>query len=349
MSIVQSRQTVKYKKGNRRRTCKSGRMIMWGYGKYLYHSFARSGAIAKRSVQPYVIAYDFSLYKWRKMKMNTTLRRTSLLALTAVMLAGCGSATEEPVAAATSDPNTLRVGMECNYAPYNWSTTTETETSKKISEVDYCDGYDVMMATKLAEETNKEVQIVKLDWDNLILSLQNDQIDAVIAGMTATEDRKKEVEFTEPYYVSTEVLVVKKDSDLADADSLDDFSGRKVVGQMNTLYDTIIDQIEGVQHEPAAETFPAAIQALQSGAVEAVTSELPVAKGVVAANPDLKYIEFEDGKGFVDTDNSAAVAIAVKKGNTELRDSLQEALDKISDEEREEMMMQAVNNQPASN
>ena len=280
--------------------------------------------------------------------MNNTLRRTSLIALAAVMMTGCGSASEE-AATPTSAPNTLRVGMECNYAPYNWSTTTETETSQKISEVDYCDGYDVMMAEKLAEETDKEVQIVKLDWDNLILSLQNNQIDAVIAGMTATEERKQEVEFTDPYYVSTEVIVVKKDSDLANATSLKDFAGRKVVGQMNTLYDTIIDQIDGVKHEPAAETFPAAIQALQSGAVEAVTSELPVAKGVVSANPDLTYIEFADGKGFKDTDNSAAVAIAVKKGNTELRDTLQDALDKISDEEREEMMMQAVNNQPASN
>ena len=280
--------------------------------------------------------------------MNNVTRRSTLFALSAVLLAGCGSSNTASTAETTADANTLRVGMECNYAPYNWSTTTETETSKQISEVDYCDGYDVMMATELAEKTDREVEIVKLDWDNLVLSLQNDQIDAVIAGMTATPDREEEVDFTTPYYVSTEVVLVRKDSDLADITSLEELSGRKVVGQMNTLYDTIIDQIPGVDHQPAAETFPAAVQALQAGAVDAVTSELPVAKGVTEANPDLMYIEFEDGKGFTGAEEDASVSIAVKKGNTDLLNDLQEALDTISEEDREAMMEQAVANQPAN-
>ena len=280
--------------------------------------------------------------------MNNITRRSSLIALSAILLAGCGSGNGGETAQSTADANTLRVGMECNYAPYNWSTTTETETSKQISEVDYCDGYDVMMATELAEKTDKEVEIVKLDWDNLILSLQNDQIDAVIAGMTATPERAEEVDFTTPYYISTEVVLVRKDSDLANITSLEELSGRKVVGQMNTLYDTLIDQIPDVDHQPAAETFPAAVQALQAGAVDAVTSELPVAKGVTEANPDLVYIEFEDGKGFEGAEEDAAVSIAVKKGNTELLDDLQAALDTISDEDREAMMEQAVANQPAN-
>jgi putative lysine transport system substrate-binding protein len=86
--------------------------------------------------------------------------------------------------------------MECNYAPFNWSTTTANDTTQPISSVDYCDGYDVVIATKLAATTNRSVKIVKLDWDNLILSLQNNQIDAIIAGMTDTPDREKEVAFT---------------------------------------------------------------------------------------------------------------------------------------------------------
>ncbi|MGM9918200.1 MAG: transporter substrate-binding domain-containing protein, partial [Lactimicrobium massiliense] len=251
-------------------------------------------------------------------------------------------------ASASADADTLRVGMECNYAPYNWTTTEKTDTSQQITSVDYCDGYDVMMAEKLAEKTNKQVKIVKLDWDNLILSLQNNQIDAIIAGMTDTEEREQEVAFTTPYYVSTEVIIVEKDSDLANATSLEDFSGKKVIGQLNTLYDTIIDQIPNVQHQPGAETFPAAIQALQSGAVDAVTSELPVAKGVVEANPDLTYITFEDGKGFTGADKDASVSVAVRKDDKDLLDSLQSALDTISDDEREQMMETAVKNQPAS-
>ncbi|MDD6230042.1 MAG: transporter substrate-binding domain-containing protein [Lactimicrobium massiliense] len=281
--------------------------------------------------------------------MKNAIRSVSVSALCAVMLAGCGSGSAAAASAsASADANTLRVGMECNYAPYNWTTTEKTDTSQQITSVDYCDGYDVMMAEKLAEKTNKQVKIVKLDWDNLILSLQNNQIDAIIAGMTDTEEREQEVAFTTPYYVSTEVVIVEKDSDLANATSLADFSGKKVIGQLNTLYDTIIDQIPNVQHQPGAETFPAAIQALQSGAVDAVTSELPVAKGVVEANPDLTYITFEDGKGFTGADKDASVSVAVRKDDKDLLDSLQSALDTISDDEREQMMETAVKNQPAS-
>ena len=281
--------------------------------------------------------------------MKNAIRSVSVSALCAVMLAGCGSGSAAAASAsASADANTLRVGMECNYAPYNWTTTEKTDTSQQITSVDYCDGYDVMMAEKLAEKTNKQVKIVKLDWDNLILSLQNNQIDAIIAGMTDTEEREQEVAFTTPYYVSTEVIIVEKDSYLANATSLEDFSGKKVIGQLNTLYDTIIDQIPNVQHQPGAETFPAAIQALQSGAVDAVTSELPVAKGVVEANPDLTYITFEDGKGFTGADKDASVSVDVRKDDKDLLDSLQSALDTISDDEREQMMETAVKNQPAS-
>ena len=266
--------------------------------------------------------------------MNNITRRSSLIALSAILLAGCGSGNGGETAQSTADANTLRVGMECNYAPYNWSTTTETETSKQISEVDYCDGYDVMMATELAEKTDKEVEIVKLDWDNLILSLQNDQIDAVIAGMTATPERAEEVDFTTPYYISTEVVLVRKDSDLTNITSLEELSGRKVVGQMNTLYDTIIDQIPDVDHQPAAETFPAAVQALQAGAVDAVTSELPVAN----PQPGLSHMRSV----------YHLIAVFIMLLPPELLDDLQAALDTISDEDREAMMEQAVANQPAN-
>lgn len=263
-----------------------------------------------------------------------------LVSLMMMFLVGCNTTAK--------DNDVLKVGMECNYAPYNWSSTTPSDTSVKISSVDYCDGYDVMMASKLAEKLGKKVEIVKLDWDNLILSLQHDQIDAVIAGMTATEKRMQQADFTSPYYISTEVVIVRKNSDLTKITSIAELSGKKVMGQMNTLYDTIIDQIPNVIHEPASETFPAAIQALQAGAIDAVTSELPVAIGACEANTDLTYILFEEGKGFGGAEKDAAVSIAVKKGNKELLDALDNALNEIDDATREDMMLKAVENQPSS-
>ena len=267
-----------------------------------------------------------------------------------VLLTGCSSQPAAPAQTETDTvaaSNVLRVGMECNYAPFNWTTTTQTDMTVQISGVDYADGYDVQIARKLADDLGMELQIVKLDWDSLILSLQKDQIDAVIAGMTATEERMKQVDFTTPYYVSEEVIIVRKDSDLANIKNVQELSGKKVQGQMNTIYDDIIDQIDGVQHMPAAETFPASIQALAAGGVDAVTSELPVAVGVVSANPDLMYVQFAQGTGFSGSEQDASVSIAVKKGNTELLNALQAALDTISEAQRQQLMLDATSRQPA--
>lgn len=274
------------------------------------------------------------------------IKRFLAVLLTVSMLTACSGGS-----GASSDAegtgSVLRVGMECNYAPFNWTTTEEGETTVAINDVDYADGFDVVIASRLAEAMGREVEIVKLDWDSLIPALQHDQIDAVIAGMTDTEERRESVDFTTPYYVSEEVVIVRADSELANISSISELSGMKVIGQLNTVYDTIIDQIDGVEHMPAAETFPAAIQALQGGAVDAVTSELPVAIGVTSANPDLVYVQFADGQGFSGSETDASVSIAVNKGNTELLNALQEALDGISEEERQNLMLEATNRQPA--
>ena len=287
--------------------------------------------------------------------MKRSIISAAVVFASAALLAGCGSSTvKTPEAtgaqaqgtdAAASGKEVLRVGMECNYAPFNWTTTESNEFTQPITGVDYADGYDVVMATKLAGSIGRDVQIVKLDWDNLILSLQNNQIDAIIAGMTDTPEREKEVAFTSPYYVSEEVMIVKADSQYADAISIQDFSGATVQGQMNTVYDEVIDQIEGVVHQPAAETFPASIQALQAGAVDAVVSELPVANGVVSANSGLAIVRFEEGKGFT---ADTSVSVAVRKDDTELKEQLEKALSEISTDERNSLMEAAVERQPAN-
>jgi putative lysine transport system substrate-binding protein/putative lysine transport system permease protein len=172
------------------------------------------------------------------------IRKMFIVSLVLLLLAGCSS----PQDNTPEGPAVLRVGMECNYAPFNWTTTTPSDTTVPITSVDYADGFDVVIASMLAEKTGMQVQIVKLDWDNLIPALQHDQIDAVIAGMTDTPLRRESVDFTTPYYVSEEVIIIRKDSPLASIDSIAALRGYKVQGQMNTIYDEIIDQIDGVVH-----------------------------------------------------------------------------------------------------
>ena len=240
--------------------------------------------------------------------------------------------------------NVLRVGMECDYAPFNWTQASDSDTSVAISSVDYADGYDVVIASKIAESLGMEVQIVKTDWDSLIPSLNAGAIDCIIAGMTETPERAEAVNFTTPYYESQMVVIVRKDSDLVGISSIQELSGHNVLGQINTTYDEIIDQIEGVNHMSPLATFPRMILSLQAKEADAITAELPVANGVVAANPDLAIVTFAEGNGFV-VDTS--VSIAVAKENEDLLSGIQSALDQISEEERLSIMEAAVNRQPA--
>ncbi len=276
----------------------------------------------------------------RRIFMNI-IRKVSIVTLSLILLTGCGSSIKN-----IHDDNKLTVGMECNYAPFNWSTTTADEYTEQISTVDYCDGYDVTIAKRLAKSLGMEVEIVKYDWDNLIPGLMQNEIDVVIAGMTATEDRKEVVDFTDPYYTSQEVVIVRKDSTLTSITDIQELKGKTVKGQLNTLYDTIIDQINGVKHGTAMESYPSLVNDLLNKGCDAITAELPVAEGIVASNPDLTYVTFKEGHGFT---ADTSVSIAVKKDNTELLDKLQKALNAISEEERQQMMLEAVERQPAVN
>ena len=262
-----------------------------------------------------------------------------LVIMMLMLLVGCATGND------ASDEDVLRVGMECDYAPFNWTQVEDSDTAVQISSVDFADGYDVVIASMIAENLGMQVEIVKTDWDALIPSLNAGAIDCIIAGMTETPERAEAVSFTTPYYESQMVVIVRGDSELTEIDDIQQLSGYNVLGQANTTYDEVIDQIEGVNHMVPLATYPRMILSLQSGEADAITAELPVANGVVAANPDLAIVMFDEGKGFV-VDTS--VSIAVAKENTELLNAIQNALNGISEEQRLQIMEDAIGRQPAS-
>ena len=104
------------------------------------------------------------------------------------------------------------VGMECAYAPYNWTTSTPSETTVPIanSEGSYADGYDVQIAKLIAGKLGVELVIKAIEWDGLIPALESGEIDMIIAGMSPTAEREEEVDFTECYYNSNLVVIYKK-------------------------------------------------------------------------------------------------------------------------------------------
>ena len=240
---------------------------------------------------------------------------------------------------------TFRVGMECNYAPFNWTQVEADENSVPIDGgFGYAGGYDVEIAKKIAAALDKELVIVKIEWDGLIPALNGGQIDAVIAGMSPTAERKVTVDFTDAYYNSDLVVVVRKDGAFAEAASLADFAGAKITGQQNTFHYTVIDQLEGVDKQPAQIDFPTMITALSSGAIDGYISERPGAVSACAANADLTFVT----PGFVASEEDTSVAVAIKKGQPELIEQINGILAGIDADARNQLMDDAVLNQPVS-
>ena len=242
---------------------------------------------------------------------------------------------------------TLRVGMECNYAPFNWTQASESADAVAIAGGGYADGYDVRIAKQVAAALGMDLEIVKTEWDGLIPSLLSGTIDCIIAGMSPTEERKFTIDFSDPYYESDLVIVVQKDGAYANAASLADFSGAKITGQLNTFHYTVIDQIDKVKKMPAMETFPAMIVALSAGAIDGYISERPGAVSAMTSNPDITYVAFEQGKGFEASPADVAIAVGVVKGS-DLTEKINGVLAGITAQERSDLMDAAVAAQPLS-
>lgn len=258
---------------------------------------------------------------------------TALLAV-AMLLMSCAFAEDQ-----------FRVGMECDYPPFNWTQVDEDENTVPIEGgMGYAGGYDVEIAKRVAEGLGKELVIVKVEWDGLIQKLNADQIDAVIAGMSPTAERKITVDFTDAYYNSDLVVVVRKDSDYANATSLEDLSGAKITGQLNTFHYTVIDQIPNVEKMPAMDTFPTMTVALTSGRIDGYISERPGAVSACAANDALAFVT----PGFTASEEDTSIAVAIKQGQPELIEQINEILAGIDTDTRNQLMDNAVLNQPIS-
>ena len=204
------------------------------------------------------------------MKMKKVIA-TALVGFMAMgLLAGCGGGKDKQ-----EENNTLRIGMECGYAPFNWTQQDASNNAVAIEGGGYANGYDVQIAKKVADGLGKELVIVKTEWDGLVPAVQSGVIDGIIAGMSPTAERKEVIDFTDNYYVSDLVIVVKADGPYANATSIKDFAGAALTAQLNTFHDTVIDQIEGVNHVTAMTDFPSMRVALESGIIDGYVSSGP--------------------------------------------------------------------------
>lgn len=279
------------------------------------------------------------------MKLRKVLAAT-LIGAMALTAFGCGGGNEAAEQGA-EDTNTLRIGMECGYAPFNWTQQDDTNGAVAIEGGGYANGYDVQIAKQVAEGLGKELVIVKTEWDGLVPAVQSGVIDGIIAGMSPTAERKEKIDFTDNYYVSDLVVVVRADSEYANATSIQDFAGATLTAQLNTFHDTVIDQIEGVNHATPMTDFPAMRVALESGIIDGYVSERPEGISAAAANDAFVYVGFEVENGFEYEINDAAIAMGIAK-DSELTAQVNEVLAGISQEDRDALMADAIAQQPAA-
>lgn len=283
-------------------------------------------------------------------QLTTRIRRYLaglLVAGLSLSLIACGGGAPQKEG---GDAKTLRVAMECAYAPYNWTQNTDENGAVPIEgSSSYANGYDVMMAKRLAEKLGRQLVIVKSDWDSLIPAVQSGTVDCAIAGQSITQKRLQNVDFTQPYYYATVVTLMKKDSPYIEAKSVADLAGAKVTSQLNTIwYDSCLPQIPQAQILAGQADAPAALVALDSGSCDLIVTDAPTAKAALIAYPDFRLLQFDEGKDFKVSDEDINIGISLKKGNQELAKAMNDYLGTLTEKDFSELMDQAIAIQPLS-
>ena len=280
------------------------------------------------------------------------MRRNNLFALLTLLsslsLSACGTS--------QVDNSKLVIGMECAYQPFNWTENKANEWTLPIDGTnEFADGYDIAVARYLSKDLGRDVVIKRIEWDDLIPSLNSGSINMVLAGMSSTAERRKTIDFTEPYLQSDLAFLIKE-SNIPAGNSKDNplnyeglkelFRGQSLVCQANVVGDDIIEDYfvnqEGfnIKHSAAQQTYPLAALDVQRGISFAMPAELPVIEAMASLEGlgvlycDYSFLSAGDLEGL-------SVNIGLKKGNTELLNDLNASLRKLTQEERSTMMGEA--------
>ena len=284
----------------------------------------------------------------KKRLLSIVLAATMVVGLTA-----CGGSASDQSEKSTeaAGKKTLKVAMECGYAPYNWTQSDDSNGAVPIKDSkDYAYGYDVMMAKKIADELGYDLEIVKLDWDSLVPAVQSGTVDCVIAGQSITSERLEMVDFSDPYYYASIITLVKNDGQYADAKGISDLAGATCTSQLGTIwYDVCLPQIQDANIQPAQESAPAMLVALESGRTDVVVTDMPTGMAAVVAYPDFKLLDFAGSSDDYEvSDEEINIGISVQKGNTELLEGINSVLATMTTDDYDAMMNEAISVQPLS-
>lgn len=271
--------------------------------------------------------------------------------------------TEEPK---TTEPSTLKVGMSGNLKSYlDWQADEETDSAikeagliggiepycwiqdddsngaVKISNSDkYMNGYDVRIAKKIAEQLNKELVIVSVEWVDLVDKVKNGEIDLIMSGMTPSSERRQEIDFSDYYYTSGISFVVRSDGDLKNATKLVDFKGKALGSMANTVPYSLLDAIENVDKVPY-DDFTKCEVALAAGQIDGLLTDTPIAN-VICAKSNLDIFKVIDVTNqFNLSKDDYSIAAGMKK-DSNLKSRVNEAISKLTDNDKTSLMNEAI-------
>ncbi len=210
----------------------------------------------------------------------------------------------------------LRVGLSADYAPMEFEHTVNGKT-------EYA-GVDIDLAKKIAKDNNLKLKIVNMSFDSLLGALKTGKIDIIISGMTSTPERKKQVDFSDSYMMTKNIMLVKKDK-VNEYIDIKDFNNKKVGAQKGTEQEKIAQtEIENASITSLSR-LPDVILALKSGKVEGAVVEKPVAEAYLKQNPKLGISNVKFNEEEKDT------VIAVPKDSPKLLSQINKTIKEVKD------------------
>ena len=228
--------------------------------------------------------------------------------------------TEKTAVEMIKEKGVLVLGTCADYPPY--------ETHVMIDGKDEIVGFDIEIGKEIAKALGVELKIEDMDFDGLLVALNNDKVDLVIAGMSATEERAKSVDFSRVYYNPSQKIVIRKD-DLEKLTTLESFDGKTIGVQKGTIQEEFADNHMKNSTKVALGKIPALVLELKSGKSDGIVLEEPVSAAYVSKNPDLSISKVDVA---IDADGGSSVA--VKKGNAELLEVVNTTIQKLIDEKK---------------
>ncbi len=260
-------------------------------------------------------------YQKRKEKMTMKLSKVFggvVLVASACLLTACGSNDKKDTSVSDiKDKGTMVVALNPEFAPFEFKTLVDGK--------DTIVGADVKIAEAIGEELGVKVKFSSMSFNNVLASLQSGKADIAISGISATPERKKAYNFSEPYYESENVVLIKK-IDLDKYTKTTSLDGLSVGTQKGTIQETVAsEQLKGSKVVALTQNGEM-INELKNGQIQAVVLEKPIAEGYVANNDDLTISNIT-----LKNDDADAYAVALPKDDDKLTKKVNKVINELKD------------------